>query len=218
MATLADPVSFIRAQTRPLPVPDIPGIVLQLADDVTQLWQATEREMDAVGLPPPFWAFAWPGGQALARHIGEHPALIRGRSVLDLGSGSGLVAIVAAQQGGNPVVANDVDPIAAVAIAMNARRNDVSLTIDSADLVGLDHGWDVVLAGDIAYEAEMARRLLGWLEQLADRGADVLIGDPGRAYLAHENLDCVARYDVRVSRAIEDGDVKISCVWRFKGR
>ena len=218
VTVLADPASFIRTNTRPLPVPLAPELLLHLADDVTAIWQKTEDELDEVGLPPPFWAFAWPGGQALARYILDHPAVVRNRSVLDIGSGSGLLAIAAARSGARLVIANDIDAVAGHAIALNAEANGVSLRFEGANVVGRDGGWDVVLAGDIAYQEDMAGPMFDWLQTLATRGADVLVGDPGRSYLPRETLESIAGYEVPVSRDVEDADVKRSCVWRFKGR
>lgn len=214
----ADRAAFVRAATRPRPVPHVPEIILQTADEVTALWEKTETDLATIGLPPPFWAFPWAGGQALARYLLDHPDLVRGRWVLDVASGSGLVAIAAAMAGASAVVANDVDPFAVAAIRVNAELNGVTLGVREGDLVGIDEGWDVVLAGDISYERDMAARITGWLDQLWLRGADVLIGDPGRSYLMRERLECVATYAVPVTRDLEDVEIKQSSVWRFRDR
>src|SRR5690606_24717754 len=140
----ADPLAFIRAQTRLLPVPHAPELVLHVADEATELWQKTEEELGQIGLPPPFWAFAWAGGQALARYILDHPDTVRGRRVLDFASGSGLVAIAAMKAGAAEVTACDIDPFAAAAITLNAQANGVAVAPIQADLVGQDHGWDTV--------------------------------------------------------------------------
>ena len=206
---------FIRASTRWLPASLVPEISLWLADDVTTLWQKTEDEMSQIGLPPPYWAFAWAGGQALARYILDNPDLVRGKRVLDIASGSGLVAIAAALAGAATVEANDIDDFAMSAMELNAGGNGVVLSPRLGDLAGAREGWDVVLAGDMAYENDMAASLLNWLAALSREGATVLIGDPGRAYLPMERLTSVAEYSVPVPRSLEDVDVKHACVWRF---
>ena len=216
MALTADLAAFIRAHTRLLPVPYAPEIRLQLADEATELWQKTEEELAEIGLPPPFWAFAWAGGQALARYILDHPGEVAGKFVLDFASGSGLVAIAAAKAGARQVEASDIDRFALVAIGLNAESNAVKIEPRVGDLVGCDGGWDVVLAGDVSYERDMAERITNWLEGLAQRGAHVLIGDPGRTYLARDRLESIADYQVPVTRELEDLEIKRSQVWRFR--
>ena len=206
---------FIRRATRLLPVPAVPNIRIYTADEATELWQQTEDELGRTGLPPPFWAFPWAGGQALARYLSEQPEVVRGRTVLDVASGSGLVAIAAARAGAIKVWANDIDDFAQAAARLNAAENRVSIALLPGDRVGSDEGWDVVLAGDVSYERDMAERLLGWFEALRERGAVVLIGDPGRSYLPRHRLVEVAAYDVPVPRALEDADVKRATVWRL---
>ena len=181
---IQDRAAFIRANTRMLPVPHAPEISLQLADEATALWEKTEEELGEIGLPPPFWAFAWAGGQALARYILDHPEIVAGKSVLDFASGSGLVAIAAAKAGARKVDGSEIDEFAVAAIAINAAANGVPVTPLSGDMIGVDEGWDVVFAGDVSYERDMAQRVTDWLETLARRGALVLVGDPGRSYLA----------------------------------
>lgn len=210
-----DPVDFIRRETALLPVPHAPRIRLHLADEATVLWQRTEEELGEIGLPPPFWAFAWAGGQALARHLLDHPGLVAGRRVLDFASGSGLVGIAAALAGASLVEACDIDRFALAAIGLNAAANDVALRARSDDLVGRDEGWDVVLAGDIAYERDLAARVFAWLAGLARRGALVLVGDPGRAYLPRAGLTRLATYEVPVTRMLEDAEIKRTSVWRL---
>lgn len=200
--------AFVQAHSRPLAVPLAPEISLHLADEATPLWQKTEDELGRIGLAPPFWAFAWAGGQALSRHVLDHPALVFQRRVLDFGSGSGLVAIAAAKSGASEVAACDIDPFACAAMILNAGLNGVALSPRLADLVGCDEGWDVVLAGDIAYERETAARVFGWLADLARRGAMVLVGDPGRAYLPKTGLCLLQTYSVPVTRELEDNDIK----------
>jgi len=169
-----------------------------------------------MGLPPPFWAFAWAGGQALARHVLDHPGLVAGRRVLDFASGSGLVGIAAMKAGALSADCADIDPFARAAIALNGASNGVALTPRGADLIGADERWDVVLAGDICYERDLAARVIGWLEALAGRGASVVIGDPGRSYLPKARLAQVAVYEVPVTRELEDSEVKRTCVWRLR--
>jgi predicted nicotinamide N-methyase len=208
--------AFIEAETRLLAVPHVPEIRLHLADEATALWQRTEDDLGVIGLPPPFWAFAWAGGQVLARYILDHPGVVAGRRVLDFAAGSGLVAIAAARAGAAWVEACDIDAFAVHAIALNAAANGVALTARLGDLVGLDEGWDVVLAGDISYERDMAAAATGWLRRLSQRGALVLIGDPGRSYLARDLLLALETYEVPVNRSLEDADTKTASVWRFR--
>ena len=213
---IGDPAAFIRAETRLSPVPHAPEIRLHVADEATELWQRTEEELDSIGLPPPFWAFAWAGGQALARYVLDHPATVRDRRVLDFASGSGLVAIAAKKAGAAEVLACDVDPFAISAIALNAAANGVPVESVQADLVGADGGWDTVLAGDICYESDLAARVVAWLARLSRRGATVLIGDPGRSYLPTDRLERLATYEVPVTRSLEDAEIKRTSVWRFR--
>ena len=213
---IADPVAFILAETRLRPVPHAPEIMLHVADEATELWQKTEEELGEIGLAPPFWAFAWAGGQALARYILDHPETVRGRRVLDFASGSGLVAIAAMKAGAAEVTACDIDPFAIAAIGVNAEANGVAVAPLAADIVGQDRGWDTVLAGDICYEHDLAARVTEWLLALSNRGATVLIGDPGRSYLPKDRLESLAVYEVPVTRTLEDSDIKKSSVWRFR--
>ena len=214
--TGSDSAAFIRAHTRLLPVPHAPEIALHLADEATELWRKTEEELDEIGLPPPFWAFAWAGGQALARYILDHRAIVAGRRVLDFASGSGLVAIAAAKAGAARVEACDIDPFAIAAIPLNALANGVAVEARLIDLVGADAGWEVVLAGDICYQQDIAERVTDWLSRLDRRGAVVLIGDPGRSYLPTDRLEALAAYVVPVTRALEDAEIKRTSVWRFR--
>jgi predicted nicotinamide N-methyase len=210
------PAAFVRAHTRLSPVPFVPEISLQLAQEPYGIWEQTEQEQGGRVLPPPFWAFAWAGGQALARYLLDHPHLVAGRNVLDVASGSGLVAIAAAKAGAGPVLATEVDPFAAAAIAVNARANAAAVAVTLADVLDGDgNGAEVVLAGDVCYEKTMAQRILGFLNRASAGGRDVLVGDPGREYLPRASLDPVAHYDVRVSRALENTDVKPVTVWRL---
>ena len=211
-----DRPSFIRRHTRLLPVPLVPEVRLYMADDATELWQHTEADLDAVGLPPPFWAFAWAGGQALARYLIDRPELVRGARVLDFASGSGLVAIAAAMAGAGVATANDIDVFALAAAALNAEVNGVEVAVCGTDLLTRDDAWDVVLAADIFYERDTANAVTAWLQRLARRGARVLVGDPGRTYFDPSLFEALARYDVPVMRSLEDTDMKQSTVWRLR--
>jgi predicted nicotinamide N-methyase len=215
---MADPekAAFIRAHTRLLPVPHAPEIRLHLADEATALWEKTEEELGEMGLPPPFWAFAWAGGQALARYILDDPEIVRGKRVLDFASGSGLVAIAAALAGAASVKASEIDEFALAAIELNAAANGVAIDSCGGDMIGRNDGWDVVLAGDVSYERDMAERVTKWLAALATGGARVLIGDPGRTYLPRERLEAIAEYRIRVTRELEDMEIKRTQVWAFR--
>jgi predicted nicotinamide N-methyase len=214
--SIEDPARFIRTHTQLLPVPHAPEISLYLADEATELWQKTEDELGEIGLPPPFWAFAWAGGQALARYILDNPEIVAGKTILDFASGSGLVAIAAAKAGAHIVEACDIDEFAAEAIALNAEENAVDVQIFCGNLIGIDRGWDVVLAGDVSYERDLAAHVTDWLDRLRRGGTYVLIGDPGRSYLAKDRLESVATYRVPVTRALEDSEVKQTSVWKFR--
>jgi predicted nicotinamide N-methyase len=209
------PESFIRANTALGSPPHVPEIRLHLADEAHDLWLKTEDELDALGLPPPFWAFAWAGGQGLARHILDNPDLVKGKSVLDFASGSGLVAIAAKRAGALRVSAADIDPWSATAARLNAQANDVEFEVSQSNLVGTDRGWDVVLAGDVFYDQAMTTLILPWFSSLAQRGAMVLIGDPGRSYCPREGMQLLAIYQVPVTRALEDSEIKRTSVFRF---
>jgi predicted nicotinamide N-methyase len=216
MAALADPAAFIRANTRLIAVPHAPEIRLHLADEATELWQKTEEELGTIGLPPPFWAFAWAGGQALARYLIDHPETVAGKRVLDFAAGSGLVGIATAKAGAACIECCDIDAFAIAATELNASANGVAVTPRLADLVGADEGWDVVLAGDIFYERDTAERVVEWLDTLSRGRATVLIGDPGRSYLPQSRLEPLAGYEVAVTRSLEDAEVKRTSVWRFR--
>jgi predicted nicotinamide N-methyase len=210
---------FVRAHTRLIPAPYLAEVSLHLADDPIELWEKTEAELGESGLPPPFWAFAWAGGLGLARYVLDHPQLVRGRRVFDLASGCGLVAIAAAKAGAAAVAASEIDAFAAAAIGLNARANHVAVEVTLADVLGADPGPGadaaVVLAGDVFYSRAMAERVLPFLRRAQTRGASVLVGDPGRAYLPATGFDLLASYDVPVTRALEDTDVKPTTVLRL---
>lgn len=189
-------------------VPFVPEVRLHLAEDAIILWAKMEAQAGEA-LPPPFWASAWAGGQAVARYVLDHPEVVAGRRVLDLAAGSGLVAIAAAKAGATSVTANDIDPYAIAAVQLNARANGVTVTADHGDLLDTD-GCDaqVVLAGDIFYSAPTAERVLAFLERVAAGGAQVLVGDPGRAFLPRTRLEVVTSYRVSMVGAVEDSEIK----------
>ena len=172
--------------------------------------------MAEAGVPAPFWAFAWTGGQALGRHVLDNPGLVAGRTVLDFACGCAIAGIAAAKAGAARVEASEIDPFAVQAARANARLNSVALAVEEADLVGEDRGWDVVLAGDVFYDGEGGGRIGAWLERLSRRGAVVLIGDPGRHFLPKDRLEILARYEAQASRDLEDKDVALAKVWRFR--
>ncbi|MGW0226872.1 class I SAM-dependent methyltransferase [Actinopolymorpha singaporensis] len=207
---------FVRAHTRLRPVPGVPEVSLHLAEDAIGLWQETERAFGLSDSPPPFWAFAWAGGQALARYILDNPAEVSGARVIDLASGSGLVAIAAARAGAAAVTANDLDPLSLAAIGCNAAANAVHVTGHLGDLLAeptVDA--DVVLAGDIFYERATAARMLPFLRRAWAGGARVLVGDPGRTYLPPDGFVAVASYRMPVPVTLEDAEAKQTTVWRL---
>ena len=209
---------FVLANTRLTAPPLTPEIRLWLADEAVPIWKKTEDELGAMGLPPPFWAFAWAGGQALARYALDHADLVKGKRVLDFASGSGLIAIATAKAGAAEVTASDIDAFAIAAIEVNAIENGVTVAPRLENLIGADDGWEVVLAGDIAYEKDFAAAAMDWLHSLARRGATVLIGDPRRSYLPLDRLDCVIEYSVPVTRELEDSEIKRTGVFHFSAR
>ncbi|TGT69984.1 methyltransferase [bacterium M00.F.Ca.ET.159.01.1.1] len=200
---------FILDNTALMAPPHVPEVLLHLADEAHDLWLRTEEELAEIGLPPPFWAFAWAGGQGLARYVLDHPGTVRGKRVL------GLVAIAAMKAGAAEVIAADIDPFCATAIALNLEANAVVVEFLGADCVGSDDGWDVVLAGDVFYDKAFADRLMPWFADLRARGAEILVGDPGRAYLPRTGLQPLAAYEVPVTRVLEDAEVKRTTVWRL---
>jgi predicted nicotinamide N-methyase len=205
---------FVRAHTRLAPVPYVPELLLHQADEPIALWEATETA--GTEQPPPFWAFAWAGGQALARHVLDDPELVAGRDVLDLATGSGLVAVAAARAGARPVTANDIDPLSLAAAAANAQANAVDLRFVEGDLLRTDDRYSVVLAGDVFYSREMSARVLPFLRRAAGRGSLVLVGDPGRAYLPADQMIKRASYDVPVLESLESVPVRHTTVWQVR--
>ena len=208
---------FILANTELLTVPLTPEIRLHLAHEALAIWRRTEDELAADGLPPPFWAFAWAGGQALARYVLDHPEIVRGRRVLDLAAGSGLVGIAAALVGAEAVLCADIDPFAVEAIALNAAANGVTVEATDADLLaGCRLAFGCVLIGDLFYEKALAASTLAFVRRQQAAGAHVLIGDPGRSYLPRGELVQVAEYAVPVTRELEDTEIKRTAVWRLR--
>jgi len=199
---------FVRSRCRLGPVPLVPEVRLHLADEAFTVWEATERESGEPGQPPPFWAFAWPGGQALARLVLDRPHLVAGRTVLDLGSGSGLAAIAAALAGASTARASELDPLARAAIALNADANGTKVPVTADVLDGDGEGADVILAGDIWYERRLADRAIGLLRRAQTRGSEIFVGDIGRTFLPRSELIELAAYDVPVVAELEDAAVK----------
>ena len=210
----SDPQAFIRDNTRRQAPPLVPEIELHLADQMVPLWQLTEEEMSEIGLPPPYWAFAWAGGQAVARYVLDNPGLVAGRAVVDFAAGTGLVAIAAAKAGARLSCAVDIEALATAACRLNAAINDTRVEVETRDPIGADIVAEVVLAGDICYEKPLAGRAMPWLKRLAAEGVLVLLGDPGRAYLPREGLEKLATYEVQTTRELEDRDVRRTDVWR----
>lgn len=212
---IADPAGFITANTRVLAAPHVPEVRLHLADDAVALWEMTEEELGEIGLPPPFWAFAWAGGQALARYVLDHPETVAGKRVLDVASGCGVVAIAAMMAGAAEASAVDIDAFAAEACRLNAALNGVPVTPRIEDPLGKPTKADTILVGDLFYDRDMAGPLIAWLEALGAEGKTVLVGDPGRTYLPKQRLSPIAEYAVPVSRALEDSEIKRTRVWRL---
>lgn len=200
---MSEPTKFILANTVAQHAPLVPEIMLRLATEITPIWQETEAWLDAHNVEPPFWAFAWPGGQALARHILDHPATVAGRRVLDFAAGSGIAAIACARGGAAAVEAAEIDALARAAIALNAAANDVCLAISAAGVVGQPCRWDLILCGDVCYEAPMTHHIMPWLRQIAAE-AEVWLADPGRHYLPRDGLEPFASYRVPTTLELED--------------
>ncbi len=214
---MTDPEAFIRANTEIASASLVPELRLHLATEVVALWQATEATLEKIGLPPPYWAFAWPGGQAVARHVLDNPRLVAGRRVLDLAAGCGIAAIAAAKASAH-ASASEIDRFALTAIALNAALNGVEATAIDRDVLDEAPGdWDTVLAGDLCYERPMADRVAYWVRAQARAGVTVLMGDPGRAYKPADGLVEVARYVVPTSLDLEDRKTRETIVWRVLG-
>lgn len=219
--TLAvDLATLIRDNTEIAATRLVPELKLHLASDITPLWQLTEAELEQANLPPPYWAFAWPGSQALARLILDQPHWVRGHNVLDFAAGSGLAGLAAAWAGAALVTANDIDAVAIAAITLNADVNDLTIAIAGDDLTAAAPltRWDVVLAGDVCYERPMTERIWPWLTALARAGTIVLMADPGRAYLPSAGLEEIARYPVPTLLAVEDREERMTRVFRLTAK
>jgi predicted nicotinamide N-methyase len=216
-AVIDDPRAFILANTRLQAPPHTPELRLHLADEITPIWRLTEEAaLHEMGVPPPFWAFAWAGGQALARYLLDRPEAVAGRTVLDFATGGGIAAIAAARAGSASVTAADIDPFAAAAVALNAAANQVEVAFVGEDLLAAPPpSVDVVLAGDISYEKPLAARVRAWLEAARAAGATVLMGDPRRTYFDPAGLVQLADYRVPTTRELEDQEVKRTGVWTF---
>jgi predicted nicotinamide N-methyase len=206
--------AFILDNTRLQAPPHTPELTLHLADEITPIWRMTEEALEEIGLPPPFWAFAWAGGQALARYILDKPEIVAGKQVIDFASGSGLVGIAAMKAGAARVLAADIDGYCGAALGLNAAANGVEVAFTDANLLDAPPpAADVILAGDICYEKPLAEQVMLWLAQAKAAGATVLIGDPGRSYFPREGLVKLAEYQVATTRELEDREVKKTCVW-----
>ncbi len=213
-----DAAAFVRDNTSVERLPLVPEVALHLASEVVPLWQATEADLAETGLPPPFWAFAWAGGQALARFLLDQPDWVAGKRVLDFAAGSGVQGIAAALSGAARVEASEIDRFALAALALNATANGVDLELCDEDVLEIPNpGWEVVLAGDVCYERPMAARVARWLGGLAGQGVTVLLGDPGRTYLPRSGLKRLARYAVQTTRELEDSDLRNAIVWQVTG-
>jgi predicted nicotinamide N-methyase len=209
--------TFIARNTTPGTAPIVPEITLLVGGLAMPLWEQAALADDRPAVPPPYWAWPWAGGQALARFVLDHPAIARGRSVADIGAGGGIVAIAAALSGAREVTAIDIEAFAIEACQLNATANGVTVAVSEADPTGTDAGWEVVLAGDLWYESELAARMEPWLRSLAARGATVLIGDLGRAYLPADGLVELARFTVPTTDDLEDAASKEVRVFRVLG-
>ncbi|WP_203071995.1 class I SAM-dependent methyltransferase [Falsiroseomonas ponticola] len=212
---MRDAEAFIRAHTGVARAPLVPEVALHLATEITPIWQASEDWLRQTGIEPPFWAFAWPGGQALARAVLDRPEAIAGRRVLDFAAGCGIAAIAAAQAGAASVEAAEIDPLAIAACRVNAALNGVELLLPEDDVVGAACRWDIILAGDVCYEAPMTAHILPWLRAMAAAGAEVWLADPGRAYLPREGLSPLGSFRVPTSLELEDRTERIVTIARL---
>lgn len=213
IATLEEAKAFIRANTRIAQAPGLP-IRLYTADELTPIWEATEKDLAEANVAPPFWAFPWAGGQALARYVLDHPDIVRGKRVLDLASGSGLVAVAAAFAGAAEVVANDIDPMCEAAVHLNAELNSVPVTFNGGNLLDRDPpAYDVILAADVFYEQTPAKMFRLMLERCHANGSKILAGDPGRTYFPTDAFRQVAEYTVETTTEIENHPMQTARVW-----
>jgi len=212
---IRDRETFIKAHTALARPPLTPEIPLWLATEATAIWEASEAFLEETGLASPFWAFAWPGGQALARYVLDNPETVRGKRVLDFGAGGGLAAIAAMVAGATEAVGADLDATAEAAMAVNAAENGVRVAAFIGDATALDPGeFDVILAADVCYERGPAAATTAWLNKAAGAGAAVLLADPGRTYAPTAGLQLLASYDTPTSRELERAEVMPTSVWR----
>lgn len=209
------PEEFVRAHTAIGHAPLVPEIALHLASEITPIWQATEDWLKARNIEPPFWAFAWPGGQATARLLLDEPARVAGKRVLDFAAGCGIAAIGAARSGAALAEAAEIDPLALAAVRLNAALNGVRVETPEGDVVGSPCRWDVILAGDVCYEAPMTAHILPWLRAMAAAGAEVLLADPGRAYLPRDGLQPLGHHVVPTTLELEDRTARDVTLYRL---
>ncbi len=214
--TAIDATAFVRANTIRTHAPLVPEITLHLASEITPIWQATESWLAEHNVEPPFWAFAWPGGQALARHVLDHRTPITGRRVLDFAAGGGIAAVACALAGAAHVEAAEIDKLARAAISLNAAANGVSIALPDADVVGAACRWDIIMCGDVCYEAPMTAHIMPWLQQMA-RQTEVWLADPGRAYLPRDGMQRFAEYRVPTSLELEDRTERLVTLYRLDG-
>jgi predicted nicotinamide N-methyase len=212
---MEDPAAFLRSHTARATAALVPEIPLWLATEITPIWQATEAWLAQTGIEPPFWAFAWPGSQVLARMVLDHPAHVAGKRVLDFASGCGLAAIACAKSGAASVEAAEIDPLAIAATLLNAAENGVSIVAETRDVVGEDCRWDLILCGDVCYEAPMTGHILPWLRRMVAEGAEVWVADPGRAYLPRAGMEPIESMDVATTLELEDRAVRRVTVYRL---
>lgn len=214
MVTAAN--NFIRLNTRLMAPSAVPELQMWLADEVTPLWQATEAWLEARNCPPPYWAFAWAGGQALARYILDNPLSVQGRRVFDFAAGGGIASLAALKAGAASATANEIDDMAMQAIKLNADANEAMVTIVAGDMANDDlAGFDLILAGDVCYEPAMTARLLPWLRRLSGQGKEVWLADPGRAYLPQSGLERLGAYDIPVTADLESCAIRSTTVYRL---
>lgn len=206
---------FITANTALIAPPLVPEVRLHLATEIVPLWRSTEDELATQGVPPPYWAFAWAGGQALARYVLDNAGCVFGKTILDFGSGSGLVGIAAAKAGARSVLASDIDAFAASAIALNAEVNDTAIAVTTDDVIGRRSEWQAILVGDMCYERPLAERILAWLRDCLTSGVEVLLGDPGRSYFPEVGVAKLATYRVQTTRELEDREIRETGVYRL---
>jgi predicted nicotinamide N-methyase len=206
---------FVAGNTKLLAPPLVPEIMLHLAAESLPIWQKTEDELGEMNVPPPYWAFAWAGGQAVARYLLDNPEICDGQTVLDLGCGSGISAIAAAKSGAAGVLACDIDTLALAAVELNAHANSVYVGTMSGDLLsGSRRDESVIIVGDLFYERELAERVIAFIDGAKADGHAVLIGDPQRSYFPRDRFEKLAEYQVPVTRELEDAEIKRTSVWR----